>query len=152
MIRYDAKTKKNSVLLDGLHFANGVILSDDESFVLVSETARGRVLRYYLTGSKRGSHDIFIDSLPGLPDNLNPDGQGGFLVPLVLAVDQDHPSLFQILGPFPLARKFFSRIMGIIQLGFGLVDQMYPNDYTKMASHFVRKKERKTSFLLVTFF
>lgn len=33
------------VLLDGISFANGVLLSRDESFVLVAETSRFRILR-----------------------------------------------------------------------------------------------------------
>lgn len=45
LIKYDAKTKTLEVLLSGLHFANGVQLSRDEDFVLVSESARARVMR-----------------------------------------------------------------------------------------------------------
>lgn len=45
LLQYDPKTKKSTVLMKNLHFANGVQLSNDESFVLVSETAKSRVLR-----------------------------------------------------------------------------------------------------------
>lgn len=58
-------------------FANGVVLSDDEEFVLVAETMKARVLRYYLKGPKEGTFDIFVDGLPGLTDNLSRDGKGG---------------------------------------------------------------------------
>lgn len=138
LIHYNAKTKKNTVLIDGLHFANGVALSQDESFLIVAETGRSRIHRYYLKGSKKGTHDIFIDRLPGLPDNLKGDGQGGFLVPLVVPIDSAHPSMFQIFGPFPLARKFISRLFGLTQLGFKLWDQVYPNEWAQRGIHFVR--------------
>lgn len=137
LIHYNAKTKKNSVLIDGLHFANGVMLSNDESFVIVAETGRSRIHRYYLKGAKKETNDIFIDGLPGLPDNLQTDGQDGFFVPLVVAKDSMHPSPIQIFGPFPLARKFFARIFGLAQLGFKVLDQIYPNEWAERGKHFV---------------
>jgi len=45
LIQFEPKTKKFTVLIDKVHFANGVQLAEDEEFVLVSETGRGRVLR-----------------------------------------------------------------------------------------------------------
>lgn len=54
LIHYNAKTKENTVLIDGINFANGVALSEDEEFVIVAETAGSRILRYYLKGPKKG--------------------------------------------------------------------------------------------------
>lgn len=45
LIKYDPKSKTSSVLIDNLHFANGVQLSHDESFVMVAELVRSRVWR-----------------------------------------------------------------------------------------------------------
>lgn len=45
LIKYDAKTKTNSVLISGLSIANGVQLSSKEDFVLVNESNKGRTLR-----------------------------------------------------------------------------------------------------------
>lgn len=137
LIHYDAKTKKNTVLIKDLHFANGVNLADDESFVLVNELARSRILRYYLKGPKKGTTDTFLDRVPGLPDNLPSDGQGGFFVPLVVAIDDQHPLLPQILGPFPLIRKFIARILGLVELTFTTWDRIYPNEYAQRGAHFV---------------
>lgn len=137
LIHYNAKTQDNTILIDNLHFANGVALSDDEEFVIVSETARSRIHRYYLKGPKKGTSDIFIDGLPGLPDNLKADGKGGFIVPLVLARDPEHPMLSQSLGPFPLLRKLGARIMGLFELAFKLADQVYPNEFSQKGMHFV---------------
>lgn len=135
---YDAKTKQNTVLIDNLIFANGVQLADDESFVLVNDLNRNRILRYYLKGSKKGTYDTFIDGLPGMPDNLNSDGKGGFLVPLVVAVDQDHPCVPQMLSQFPLLRRLIVRVFGLLELGFSFVDRVYPNEIAERAVHFVR--------------
>ena len=40
-------TRRTSVLLEGLGFANGVALSKDEKWLLVAETKYARVLRYW---------------------------------------------------------------------------------------------------------
>lgn len=137
MVHYDAKTKKNTVLIDNLHFANGVILSKDEDFVLVVETFYSRIHRYYLKGPKKGTHDIFVDGLPGMPDNLQSDGKDGFLAPLVEAIDEEHPTLIQILFEFPNVRKFLARIMGIGELTIQTAENYYSTEFAKKAIHFV---------------
>ena len=73
---YDPASGETEMLLDALYFANGIALSDDEDFVLVNETGRYRVTRYWLKGEKTGTSDIFIDNLPGFPDGIS-RGEGG---------------------------------------------------------------------------
>ena len=82
LLRYDFQTGKTSVLLDKLQFANGVTLGPDDAYVLVNETGAYRISRYWLTGPKAGIHDVFIDNLPGLPDNLAFNGSNRFWVAL----------------------------------------------------------------------
>lgn len=82
LLRYDPATGKTETLLKDLYFANGVALSQNEDFVLVNETYRYRITRYWLKGEKAGQHEIFIDNLPGLPDNLASDRSGTFWVAL----------------------------------------------------------------------
>ncbi|CAG9860313.1 unnamed protein product, partial [Phyllotreta striolata] len=146
LIRYNANTKKNEVLIDNLRFANGVKLSQDEDFVLVGETMYNRVHRYYLKGPKKGTHDIFIEGLPGLVDNIQSDGGDGFILPLVETVTDDHPSFVHVLLEFPTARKFIARLMGLGELAIETVDKYYPTDYAKSAVHFIGHY-RSVSFL-----
>lgn len=82
LLRYDPASGKTETLLKDLYFANGVTLSANEDFVLVNETYRYRIARYWLKGPKAGQQDIFIDNLPGLPDNLQGDRKGTFWVAL----------------------------------------------------------------------
>lgn len=82
LLRHDPASGVTEVLLEGLYFANGVALSANEDFVLVNETYRYRITRYWLKGEKAGQHDVFIDNLPGLPDNLQGDRAGTFWVAL----------------------------------------------------------------------
>ena len=78
LLVYDPATATTTTLLDDLYFANGVALSQDESFLLVNETGRYRVRRYWLSGDKAGTNDIFIDNLPGFPDGISSNRQGLF--------------------------------------------------------------------------
>jgi hypothetical protein len=43
------------------------------------------VCRYYLRGPKAGQTDVFVDNLPGLPDNISPNARGnGYWVPFAV--------------------------------------------------------------------
>jgi len=95
---YDPETKAVSVLMKDLYFANGVALSENEDFVLVNETWRYRVLKYWLKGEKAGSTEVFIDNLPGVPDGISSNRNGRFWLALAsprnAAVDAMHPKPF----------------------------------------------------------
>ncbi len=82
LLRYNVDTKKTDVLLKGLHFANGIAVGPDDAYVLVNETSEYRVTRYWLKGEKAGTHDVFIDNLPGFPDNITFNGRDRFWVAL----------------------------------------------------------------------
>lgn len=59
-----------SVVCRDLHFANGVTLDADESSVFVAETGRYRIRRHWLSGDRADTTEVFLDNLPGFPDNL----------------------------------------------------------------------------------
>lgn len=109
LLSYDPSTGETRVLLDDLYFANGVALSANEDFVLVNETYRYRITRYWLKGERAGQHEVFIDNLPGLPDNLQGDRKGTFWValPTPRKADADflhrHPWLKAQLAKLPRA-------------------------------------------------
>jgi len=46
LLRYDPLHNSTEVLLDNLRFANGVQLSQYDDFVLVTETAMARVIKF----------------------------------------------------------------------------------------------------------
>ncbi|RVX16281.1 Protein strictosidine synthase-like 10 [Vitis vinifera] len=48
LLKYDPRSKEVMVLLRGLSFSNGVALSQDNDFVLVTETTAAKVTRYWL--------------------------------------------------------------------------------------------------------
>lgn len=111
LLRYDPATDQTDVLLDGLQFANGVALSQNEDFVLVAETGSYRLLRYWLKGEKTGSHDVFFDNLPGIPDGVSANGNGTFWV----ALFSPRNAMLDAMSDKPLLRKVAFRLPDFLQ-------------------------------------
>ncbi|XP_054258503.1 adipocyte plasma membrane-associated protein Hemomucin-like isoform X2 [Macrosteles quadrilineatus] len=157
LLKYDPSSKTNKVLLDKLHFSNGVALSEDGAFLLISETFNFRVLKYHLKGPKAGQSEVFVDRLPGCPDNIHRDGRGGFVLSLVLPRDMDHPSMVERLAPYPLVRKLLARLMYLGQRAVSLLRDLYPHEVLKKTAHLIGHFEslpspsvKRTTVLLLT--
>lgn len=58
------------VVVSGLHFANGLALGPEGTYLVMTETARYRVLRHWIAGPRRGTTEPFVENLPGFPDNV----------------------------------------------------------------------------------
>ncbi|SPZ64678.1 Gluconolactonase [Serratia quinivorans] len=71
------------VLLDGLHFPNGITLDSSERSVIFAETDAYRLRRLWVKGPKAGCLEIFADNLPGFPDNISRMQNGYFWVAMV---------------------------------------------------------------------
>lgn len=108
LLAYDPGTKTTRLVLDKLYFANGVAVSPDQSFVLVAETGKYRVQRYWLTGPQKGESDIFIDNLPGFPDGISSNGKDTFWLALIQG-PESRKDMDSIL-PQPFIRKIFMRL------------------------------------------
>ncbi len=111
LLRYDPGANQAEVLLDGLQFANGIALSQNEDFVLVTETGNYRIVRYWLKGDKAGTHDIFMDNLPGIPDGISANGDGTFW----LALFSPRNAMLDSLSDKPLLRKVAFRMPSFLQ-------------------------------------
>ncbi|KAK9055579.1 hypothetical protein SSX86_026663 [Deinandra increscens subsp. villosa] len=83
LLKYDPITMETSLVLDELWFANGVAISSDQEFLVVCETWKFRCLKYWLKEQIRGKVDIFIDNLPGSPDNINLAPDGSFWIAIL---------------------------------------------------------------------
>eukprot|EP01134_Creolimax_fragrantissima_P007149 CFRG7149T1 len=111
LLEYNPKTGNTTVLIDGISFANGVTVSRDGSFVLVNETCGLRTLRFWLSGPKKGTHDIFNDSLIGLPDGIasgvDANGQEVFYIAIfaplsnIISLTMNYPKIRQMILHLP---------------------------------------------------
>lgn len=111
LLAYNPKTKTTNLLLDKLYFANGVAVSHDNDFVLVNETGKYRVTRYWLSGAKKGTSEVFMDNLPGFPDGISRGSNGVFWLTLISPRD---PQLDGIMDK-PFVRKIIARLPDAVQ-------------------------------------
>lgn len=110
-LAYDPRNNSTRVVLNNIHFANGVAVSPDQSFVLVVETGRYRVHRVWLSGSRQGQSEIFIENLPGFPDGISSNSNDKFWLALVAPRDV---ALDKLL-PHPFLRKAVLRLPTFLQ-------------------------------------
>lgn len=141
---YDRQTKQTQVLMKDLCFCNGVTLSPDEDYVLVTETGSYCVHRYWLTGDKANTHEVFIDNLPGFPDNIRYNGRGCYWV----AIPVKRNVMLDTLAPYPLLRFGLTQYVRFaplpishtaMVLGFDLDGKLLHNlqDHGKDSYHFI---------------
>lgn len=60
-------------LVDGIQFANGLVVSEDENQITVSETGSFRLAQYRRSGNDYVPVEDLVTNLPGFPDNLSVD-------------------------------------------------------------------------------
>ncbi|XP_047600544.1 adipocyte plasma membrane-associated protein isoform X5 [Lutra lutra] len=105
LLEYDTETKEVKVLLDQLRFPNGVQLSPTEDFVLVAETTMARIRRFYLSGLMKGGADLFVENLPGFPDNIRPSSSGGYWVGMATIRSNPGFSMLDFLSERPYIKR-----------------------------------------------
>lgn len=98
LLVYDPPSGQVWVALDGLQFANGVARHPSGDSMLVVETGAYRVLRVPLDG---GPPAVFIDGLPGFPDNLRRGRDGRLWMGLISA----RSPVLDALAPYPTLRR-----------------------------------------------
>ena len=134
------------VLLEGLHFANGIAPSSDGSFVIVAETAAYRLTRHWLTGPKAGRSEPFVENLPGMPDNMWRDGRDG---PVWVALAGPRVPPLDLLHRTPAAvRRTAAR--AAVRAPFrptGTIGVMAFDDDGRIVHHLTR---RRSGFRMVT--
>ncbi|MCH2232753.1 MAG: SMP-30/gluconolactonase/LRE family protein [Crocinitomicaceae bacterium] len=92
---YDPNTKKVETISAGNYFGNGLEISKNEDFILISETSRYRILKYWIKGEKRGTSEILLENLPGFPNNISRRENGNYWVGFTTKrndqLDKAHP-------------------------------------------------------------
>lgn len=92
-------------IAEGFVYTNGVSLSADEDFLLIAETGRARVHRLWLRGDRAGQQEVFLDNLPGYPDNIEAMADGTFWLAFA---SPRVPTEF--LFPYPTLRSVIWRL------------------------------------------
>ncbi|KAF6087339.1 adipocyte plasma membrane associated protein [Phyllostomus discolor] len=110
LLEYDTETKEVKVLLDQLRFPNGVQLSPAEDFILVAETTMARIRRFYVSGLMKGGADLFVENLPGFPDNIRPSSSGGYWVCMATIRSTPGFSVLDFLSERPSIKRMIFKL------------------------------------------
>ncbi|KAL2945099.1 Protein STRICTOSIDINE SYNTHASE-LIKE 4 [Bienertia sinuspersici] len=113
LLKFNPQTNETLLLLDNLAFANGVALSSDQQYLLVCETWKYKCLKYWLQGNLQGTTEIFIDNLPGGPDNINLSPDGSYWIALLQLTNKG----FEFVHTSKIAKHLvatFPRMLSII--------------------------------------
>ena len=111
VFEYSPDTKRTRLIMDGLNFANGVAISDDQQFLLINESGHYRILKYWLEGPNAGTTEIILDNLPGFPDNVNNGLNGRFWIGLVAPRNK----MLDDLSGSPFMRKMVQRLPAFVR-------------------------------------
>ncbi|HET7431033.1 MAG TPA: SMP-30/gluconolactonase/LRE family protein [Nocardioides sp.] len=123
------------VVTGDLAFANGVALAADESFVVVAESSRRTLVRWWIAGDRAGTRDLLVAELPGYPDNIARGSDG--LIWVALGSPRDPLVELLMRAPAPV-QKLAAKLPPALQPGprKGLWAQAY--DETGRLVHDVR--------------
>jgi sugar lactone lactonase YvrE len=143
VLEYDPAHKTVRIVAQGLSFANGIALSQDEQTLFVNETGRYRVWRIAVTANDLNvtqhspQASVLLDNLPGYPDNLMRGLDGkiwlGFAKPRNPVIDamSGQPFLRQITLRLPRAfwpvPKAYGHVMAFNEEGKVLDDLQDPS-------------------------
>ncbi|KAL1199760.1 Protein STRICTOSIDINE SYNTHASE-LIKE 6 [Cardamine amara subsp. amara] len=103
LMSFDPTTRVTRVLLRDLYFANGVSMSPDQTHIIFCETPIRRCSKYYING---GRVEVFIDGLPGYPDNIRYDGDGHYWIAMPSRVT----TLWKLTMKYPFLRKLTAMV------------------------------------------
>ena len=108
---FDPGSGTSRQLLGDLNYANGIAISEDNSYLVVAETSNYRVLRHWLTGPLAGHTEVLLDNLPGFPDNLKNGRSGRFWMGLAAPRND----LVDRISDKPWLRKVIQRLPGALR-------------------------------------
>ena len=109
ILKYDTKTGVTEKVLDGMSFANGVALTQDEKHLLIVETGTYSIWKMPLENPKATRQ--ILTNLPGFPDNIKRESDGTFWFGLVSPRSEPVDNLSES----PFIRKIIQRLPSAIQ-------------------------------------
>ena len=111
LLRHDPATGETTEMLSGISFANGVAMGASGDWLLFVETGETRIRRLWIAGDRTDEVETIHENLPGFPDNIKRDVDGGFLLGLV---SKRVPLADQLAGQ-PFLRKVIQRLPAAIR-------------------------------------
>lgn len=110
VVVFDEALNQATVVADGLTFPNGIARHPDGTQMIVAETGSNRLMSIPIGAASLVSATVFVDALPGFPDNVQRDGDV-LWVGLVSA--RSAPA--DLLAPWPGLRKVVQRLPAFVR-------------------------------------
>ncbi|GFT39149.1 adipocyte plasma membrane-associated protein [Trichonephila clavipes] len=126
LLKYNLKTKKVTVILKDLAFANGVVLTHDGTALLIAEGSNNKVFKYHIAGPKEGLNEELLMKLPGEPDNIKRSKNGNYWVTVATARTVDNPTILDRISKKPLIRSIFLHVHRLSTAPISAVLQYVP--------------------------
>ena len=118
--------------MDNLSFPNGLILSPKEDYLLILESGRQRIWKYHLVGKKKGQSEIYAD-MPGVPDNITPNGDNGYFVGIIFPLTSKLDDVIKQLRSFHPIVRLLVRLLKLIHLLIEFIhDYLFQTEMTEM--------------------
>lgn len=83
VVCYDPVTDRTRTIIRNMVSPNGICVSHNGQSILIAQTWLSRVMRYWITGHKKGKLELFVGNLPGIPDNINRASGGDYWLGIV---------------------------------------------------------------------
>ena len=64
------------------------------------------LFRYYIKGEHEGKSEVFVQNLPGVPDNIRLSSQGGYWV----GISMTRTEITHLIEQYPRARNFLAKV------------------------------------------
>lgn len=108
LIAYDFESRTTRTLLEQLADPTSLVLSGDQTFVLINEGTARRVTRMWLSGDLAGTSDVFIQDLAKPASRIRTSPEGKFLV--VIPGQNSWP--LNLLAGHPRLRETADQVLG----------------------------------------
>ncbi len=112
VLKYEPTSKKLTRVASDLQFANGIALGPDETWLVVVETGSYQLRRVFVSGPRAGEKEMFIENLPGFPDNVTYSKESNTFW---VAVGSPRNPLVDALADKPFWRKVIARLPDALQ-------------------------------------
>mmetsp|Transcript_27628 Transcript_27628/g.79473 ORF Transcript_27628/g.79473 Transcript_27628/m.79473 type:complete len:404 (+) Transcript_27628:135-1346(+) len=107
LMSYAPSTKETRVLHKDLPFPNGMVVSFDETHLLINSCTRALIWKYHLTGSNKGKLEVFGKNYPTVLDNIRRSPRGTYWVggptptAMAIVVSRLYPWIRKLMAGLP---------------------------------------------------
>lgn len=141
LLVFDPETNESTVLVEHVHFANGIVLSPKEDYLVFAECLKYRLLKYWIKGPKAGTKEVFLDGLPGTPDNLSFSPDGNILAGIVSVRLPGEFIPNDFLYEQPIIRKLMVRLMHVVKIPFEMASTFFEFSILKEINYYLMSFE-----------